>query len=68
MGCAPTEMLHVSGTGLLKHIFVSLCDLIGSEKNKTKERDQFDDLHQCLVQDAQRQSEHDYPQCLFKMG
>jgi hypothetical protein len=31
MGCIPPEMLHVSGTGLLKYIFVSLCDLIGSE-------------------------------------
>ncbi len=34
MGCIPTEMLHVSGTGLLKYIFVSLCDLIGSEKKQ----------------------------------
>ncbi len=45
MGCIPAEMLHESGTGLLKYIFVSLCDLIGSEKNKKKEREQFDDLH-----------------------
>ena len=36
MGCVLTEMLHVSGTGLLKYIFVSLCDLIGSEQNKKR--------------------------------
>jgi hypothetical protein len=29
MGCAPTEIFHVSGTVLLKYFFVSLCDLIG---------------------------------------
>jgi hypothetical protein len=62
MGCIPTEMFHVSGTCLLKLTFVSLCDLIGSEKNKKKEWEQFDDLHRCLVQAAQCQSEHDYPQ------
>jgi hypothetical protein len=42
--------------------------LIGSEKNKTKEREQFDHLHQCLVQAAQRQSEHDYPQMSIQNG
>jgi hypothetical protein len=62
MGCIPTEMLYVSETGLLKYIFVSLCDLIGSEKHKKKEREQFDDLHHCLVQAAQCQSERDYRQ------
>jgi hypothetical protein len=62
MGCVPAEMLHVSGTGLLEYILVCLCDLIGSEKNKIKEREQFDDLHQCLVQAAQHQSERDYQQ------
>jgi hypothetical protein len=61
MGCVLTEMLHVSETGLLKYIFISLCDLIGSEKNKKKEREHFDDLHGCLVQVAQHQSECDYP-------
>ncbi len=60
MGCIRAEMLHVSGTSLLKYIFVSLCDLIGSEKNKKNEREQFDDLHQCLVQAAQCQSERVY--------
>ena len=60
MGCVPTEMCHVSSTGLLNYIFVSLCDLIGSEKNKKKEREQFDNLHQCLVHAAQCQSERVY--------
>jgi hypothetical protein len=68
MGCIPAEMLHVSGTGLLKYIFVSLCDWMGSEKNKKKEREQFDELHQCLVQAAQHQSERDYPRMSIQNG
>jgi hypothetical protein len=36
VGCVPTEILHVSGTGLLKYIFVGLCDLIGSEKTERR--------------------------------
>jgi hypothetical protein len=62
MGCIPAEMLYVSGTGLLEYIFVSICNLIGLEKNNKKEREQFDDLHQCLVQAAQHQNECDRPQ------
>lgn len=31
-GVVPAEMLHVSGTGLLKYIFKCLCNLIGTEK------------------------------------
>jgi hypothetical protein len=68
MGFAPAEMLHMSGTGLLKYIFVSLCDLIGSEKLKKKEREQFDDLHWCLVQAAQCQSRRIIHNCPFKTG
>ena len=33
LGVVPAEMLHVSGTGLLKYIFKCLCNLIGLEKN-----------------------------------
>jgi hypothetical protein len=45
IGCVPAEMLHKSVTGLLKFIFVSLCDSIGSEKHKKKKSEQFDNLH-----------------------
>jgi hypothetical protein len=69
MGCILAEMLHVNGTGLLKYIFVSLCYLIGSEKHKKKEREQFNDLHQCLVQAAHNvRVDMTIHKCLFKTG
>jgi hypothetical protein len=38
LGCVPSEMLHVSGTGILKYMFACLINLIGSphQKKKTK--------------------------------
>jgi hypothetical protein len=36
LGSVPTEMLHVSGTGLLKHMFVCLDNLIGDPNLKKK--------------------------------
>jgi hypothetical protein len=34
LGSVPAEMLHVSGTGLLKHMFGCLDGLIGGAKSK----------------------------------
>lgn len=34
-GAVPAEMLHVSGTGLLKYMFKCFCNLIGSDKKKS---------------------------------
>jgi hypothetical protein len=34
----PAEMLHVSGTGLLKHMFCGLDNLIGGSNSKKKIR------------------------------
>jgi hypothetical protein len=50
-------MLHVGGTGILKYIFEYLDSLIEGKNDK----ETFDDLHRCLVRDAQRQSERDFP-------
>jgi hypothetical protein len=60
LGSAPAEMLQVSGTGLLKHIFGCLDNLIGGPKTK-KDKESIDDLHRCLVRDAEQQSERDFP-------
>ncbi len=38
LGSVPAEMLHVSGTGLLKHIFGCLDNLIGGPNLKKKIR------------------------------
>jgi hypothetical protein len=54
-------MLHVSGTGLLKHMFGCLDNLIGGTNSKQKNKESFDDLHHCLVRDAEQQSERDFP-------
>ncbi len=37
-------------------------------KNKKKEREQFHDLHRCLIQAAQHKSEHDCPQMSIQNG
>ncbi len=61
LGSVPTEMLHVSGTGLLKLMFGCLHILIGGPNSKKKDKESFDDLHRCLVRDAEQQSERDFP-------
>ncbi len=38
LGSVPVEMLHVSGTGLLKHMFGCLYDLIRGPNSKKKIR------------------------------
>ncbi len=57
----PAEMLHISGTGLLKYLFKSLCELIGTKNSNKKDKEDFDNLHRCLVMDAQQQSEQRMP-------
>ncbi len=54
-------MLHVSGTGLLKNMFGCLDNLIWGPNYKNKDKEPFDDLHRCLVRDAEQQSERDFP-------
>ncbi len=53
LGCVPAEMLHVSGTGLLKYMFGYLEGLIALTRSRKKDRESFDDLHRCIVSDAQ---------------
>ncbi len=54
-------MLHVSGTGLLKHMFGCLDGLISGTKSKKRDKESFDNLHCCLVINAERQSKRDFP-------
>jgi hypothetical protein len=61
LGSVPAEMLHVSGTGLLRHMFGCLDYLIGGPNSKKKDKESFDDLHLCLVRDAEQQSVRDFP-------
>ena len=68
LGCVPAEMLHVSGTGLLKYMFGCLEGLISLTRSRKKDRESFDDLHRCLVSDAQRQSERDFPRMSIRNG
>ncbi len=57
LGSVPAEMLHVSGIGLLKHLFGCLDNLIGGTNLAKKDKELFDDLHRCLVRSAEQQSE-----------
>jgi hypothetical protein len=43
LGSVPTEMLHVSGTGLLKYMFGCLDNLIGGPNSIKKDKESFDD-------------------------
>jgi hypothetical protein len=61
LGSVPAEMLHVSGTGLLKHMFGCLDKLIGGPNSKKKDKESFNDIHRCLVRDAEQQSKRDFP-------
>ncbi len=53
LGSVSAEMLHASGTGLLKHMFGCLDNLIGGSNSNKKDKESFDDLHRCLVKDAE---------------
>jgi hypothetical protein len=68
IGCTPSEMLHVSGTGLLKYMFECLGMLISLTRSTKRDRETFDDLHRCMVRDAQRQSERDFPRMSIRNG
>ena len=68
LGIVPAEMLHISGTGLLKYLFKSLCELIGTENSNKRGKEAFDDLHCCLVMDAQCQSEQRMPRMSIRNG
>ncbi len=61
-------MLHISGTGLLKYLFKSLCELIGTENSNKNEKEDFDNLHRCLVMDAKRPSEQRIPRMSIRNG
>ncbi len=61
LGITPGEMLHISGVGLLKYMFASLECLISLTRSEKRDQESFDDLHRCIVIDAQRQSERDFP-------
>jgi hypothetical protein len=61
-------MVHVSCTGLLKHMFGCLDNLIGGPNSK-KDKESFDDSHCCcLARDAEQQSERDFPCMTIKNG
>jgi hypothetical protein len=68
LGSVSAKMLHVSGTGLLKHIFSCLDKLIGDINLKKTDKESFDDLHHCLVRDAVQQSERDFLRMSIQNG
>jgi hypothetical protein len=61
-------MLHISGTGLLKQMIGCLDNLIGGPNSKIKDKESFDDLHRCLVRDAEQQNEQEFPCISIQIG
>ena len=60
----PPELLHASGNGLIKYIFESLRDQIGSGKD----RDDIDKQHLRMYMIIKRQSERDFPRGAMRNG
>ena len=60
----PPELLHTSGSGLIKYMFESLQNQIGEGKI----RDSIDKLHVQIYMSLQRQSERDFPRGSLRNG
>ncbi len=45
-----------------------LDNLIGGPNSKKLDKESFDDLHRCLVSDAEQQSERDFPRMSIRNG
>ena len=43
-------------------------ELISLTRSRKRDRETFDDLHRCMVRDAQRQSERDFPRMSIRNG
>ena len=56
-----SEMLHVTGNGIMKYQLEIVSQIIESGSNKTKKIHQLDVLHQNLVVESLKQSERDMP-------
>jgi hypothetical protein len=54
--------------GLLKHMFGYLDGLIGGAKSKKRDKESFDDLHCCLVINAEGQSKRDFQRMSIRNG
>ena len=53
----PPELLHTSGSGLIKYMFQSMQNYIG----ETKLRNEIDKMHVRVLYDVKRQSDRDFP-------
>ncbi len=60
----PPELLHTSGSGLIKYMFESLRVQIGNGKD----RDHLDKLHIGVSNNITHQSEHDFPRGALRNG
>ena len=60
----PPELLHTSGSGLMKYMFQSMQFYIG----ETKLRDEIDKMHIRVLLDMKRQSDRDFPRGSMRNG
>ena len=52
----PPELLHTSGSGLVKYIFHSMQTTIGAKKHN-----EMDKMHVRMLVDIKQQSDRDFP-------
>lgn len=64
----PSQMLHVSGNGIMQYQLEAVNEIISSGKNKRKNLHSLDVLHQILVKDTSLQSKQDIPRTLDRNG
>ena len=64
----PPELLHVSGSGLIKYMFGSLKVSIGTDKAGNDKINKLDSLHQQISTDILHQSDKDIPRGSVRNG
>ena len=57
----PPELLHISGSGLIKYMFASLKESIGTDKPGNDKINKLDSLHQQISTDILHQSDKNIP-------
>ena len=64
----PPELLHTSGSGLIKYMFSVLVEMFGGTKAAMEMRELIDHLHQQITADLDRSSERRLPRGSIRNG
>ena len=64
----PPELLHTSGSGLIKYMFSTLKAMFGTRKRGKRHRRTIDALHRMINAEIDRQSDRDFPRAALRNG